>query len=114
MLLYIVLSAEASDVLRCTGERQRDGQFYFNMTYDLKEGVHDCETQWVINGIVAGFSDADGHTKCMLPLVNATANTAILHTCHEKLECLLICPSASINKKEPCSCDITSPTTLPE
>ncbi len=49
VLLCIVLPATASDVLRCTGERQSDGQFYFNMTYDLKEGVDDCETQWVIN-----------------------------------------------------------------
>ncbi len=36
VLLCIVLPATASDVLRCTGERQSDGQFYFNMTYDLK------------------------------------------------------------------------------
>ncbi|KAF4103287.1 hypothetical protein G5714_016170 [Onychostoma macrolepis] len=114
VLLCIVLPATASDVLRCTGERQRDGQFYFNMTYDLKEGVDDCETQWVINGSVVGISDADGITECMLPLLNATANTAILQTCHENLECLLICPSAGINKKESCSCNITSPTTLPE
>ncbi|XP_026140410.1 uncharacterized protein LOC113116450 isoform X1 [Carassius auratus] len=114
VLLCIMLSAEASDVLRCTGERLSDGQFYFKMTFDLKEGVDDCETQWVINGIVAGFSEADGHTECKLPLLNATANTAVLQTCDEKLECLLICPSASINKREPCSCATTSSTTLPE
>ncbi len=49
VLLCIVLPPTTSDVLRCTGERKHDGQFYFNMTYDLKEGVDDCETQWVIN-----------------------------------------------------------------
>ncbi|KTF84888.1 hypothetical protein cypCar_00037867 [Cyprinus carpio] len=113
VLLCIILSAEPSDVLRCTGERQRDGQLYFNMSYGLKEDVDDCETQWVINGSVAGISNADGNIF-IPPLVMATANTAILQTCPEKLECLLICPSASINTREQCSCDITSPTTLPE
>ncbi|XP_016387684.1 uncharacterized protein LOC107723528 [Sinocyclocheilus rhinocerous] len=113
VLLCIILSAEASDVLRCTGERQRDGQFYFNMSHGLQEDVDDCETQWVINGSVAGISNAD-ENKFIPPLVMATANTALLQTCPEKLECLLICPSASINTREQCSCDITSPTTLPE
>ncbi|KAK2903134.1 hypothetical protein Q8A67_007847 [Cirrhinus molitorella] len=89
-------TAAAASVLQCTGERHLDGKFHFNMSHDLKEDVNDCETQWVINGKVAGISEADGKTKFMPPLVMATANTAI------------------INKKEQCSCDMTSATTLPE
>ncbi|RXN38135.1 hypothetical protein ROHU_001403 [Labeo rohita] len=103
ILSCIVLSA-AAPVLQCIGKRQSDGQFYFNMSDALNNDVKDCETQWVINGTVVGISDADGNINVMPPLVMATANAAIVQTCHEKFEYLLICPSAGINKKEQCSC----------
>ncbi len=49
VLLCIVVSSEESDVLQCTGEKLRDGQFYFNMPYEVKEDIYDCETQWLVD-----------------------------------------------------------------
>ncbi len=48
-LLCIVLSSEASNIMQCTEDRQSDGQFYFSMSYDVKEDVRDCETQWLVD-----------------------------------------------------------------
>ncbi|KAK2903231.1 hypothetical protein QQF64_009847 [Cirrhinus molitorella] len=114
MLLCIVLSSEASDVLQCTGEKLSDGQFFFNMPYEVKEDIHDCETQWLVNGKVTGIHDAEGNSTFIFPIVKMTAKTAILETCPETLECLIMCPTASINEKQQCSCDASPPTTLPE
>ncbi|XDV40144.1 hypothetical protein PO909_009279, partial [Leuciscus waleckii] len=114
VLLCIVLSSQAADVLQCTGRRLDDGQFSFNASYEVKEDIRDCETQWLVNEKLAGLSDADGDMICIHPVVKATANTAILQTCPEKFECLLICPAGNINEKRLCSCDATPPITLPE
>ncbi|KAF4103288.1 hypothetical protein G5714_016171 [Onychostoma macrolepis] len=114
VLLCIVLSSEASDVLQCTGERLSDGQFYFNMSYDVKEDVRDCETQWLVDEKVAGISDDEGNMTFISPIVMATLKTAILQMCPERLECLLICPTGNINEKQQCPCDASPPTTLPE
>ncbi|XP_077066830.1 uncharacterized protein LOC143720837 [Siphateles boraxobius] len=114
VLLCIILSSQEADVLQCTGGRQRDGQFFFNALYEVKEDIHDCETQWLVDEKVAGLFEANGNMAFMPPIVNATANTAILQTCPEKFECLLICPNGNINEKQQCSCDATPTTTLPE
>ncbi|XP_050987556.1 uncharacterized protein LOC127178623 [Labeo rohita] len=81
LLLCIVLSSEASDILQCTGERQSDGQFCFHMSYDFKDGVRDCETQRLIDEKVADFSEAAGNAKFMPPLAVVMANTTIIQTC---------------------------------
>ncbi len=50
VLLCIVLSSdEESDVLQCIGEKLSDGQFYFNMPYEVKKDIYDCETQWIVD-----------------------------------------------------------------
>lgn len=46
---------------------------------------------------VADFSEAAGNAKFMPPLAVVIANTTIIQTCPERLECLLTCPSASVS-----------------
>ncbi|RXN28175.1 hypothetical protein ROHU_019501 [Labeo rohita] len=103
MLLCIVLSSEAPDVLQCKGEKLSEGQFFFNMSYDVKENIQDCETQWLADGKVAGIYDVEGKVEFILPIVKMTEKTAILETCPERLEFLLMCPTANINEKHQCS-----------
>ncbi|KTG33704.1 hypothetical protein cypCar_00037601, partial [Cyprinus carpio] len=114
MLLCVVLSSEESDALQCTGEKLSDGQLYFSIPYEVKEDINDCETQWLVDEKVAGIFDAEGEMQFIFPIKNLTVNAAILQTCPERLACLLICPSANINKKQQCSCDASPLTTLPE
>ncbi|KAK7147503.1 hypothetical protein R3I94_010127 [Phoxinus phoxinus] len=114
VLLCIILSSQAADVLQCTGGRLSDGLFSFKAPYEVKEDIRDCETQWLVDEKLAGLSDANGNMTCIPPIIKATANTAILQSCPEKIECLLICPTGNINEKHQCSCDATPPTTLPK
>ncbi|KAI2655402.1 Phenylalanine--tRNA ligase beta subunit [Labeo rohita] len=97
MLLCIVLSSEASDVLQCKGEKLSEGQFFFNMSYDVKENIQDCETQWLADGKVAGIYDVEGKVEFILPIVKMTEKTAILETCPERLEFLLMCPTTNVS-----------------
>lgn len=113
VLLCIILSSRAADVLQCTGGRLSDELFSFNALYEVKEDIRDCETQWLVEEKLAGLSDANGDITFISPIVNATANTAILLTCPEKFECLLICPTGNINEKQQCSCDAATPPTTP-
>ncbi|RXN16856.1 hypothetical protein ROHU_027333 [Labeo rohita] len=121
MLLCIVLPAEASDVLQCTGEKLSHGQFLFNMSYEVKESIHDCEIQLLVDdnlfhfrGKVAGICDAEGNIESIFPVANMAMKTATLQTCPQKLECQLICPNSNINEKQQCSCDASPLTPLPK
>lgn len=114
ILLCVVLSSEESDALKCTGVKLSDGQLYFSMPYEVNKDINDCDTQWLVDEKVAGIFDAEGENQFAFPIENLTVNAAILKTCPERLECLLICPSANINKKQRCSCDASPLTMLPE
>lgn len=48
VLLCIILSSRAADVLQCTGGRLSDELFSFNALYEVKEDIRDCETQWLV------------------------------------------------------------------
>ncbi len=46
---------------------------------------------------MAGISDAEGNMPYKFPVVHLSVNEAILQTCPERLECLLLCPSANVS-----------------
>ncbi|KAK2903133.1 hypothetical protein Q8A67_007846 [Cirrhinus molitorella] len=114
LFVYSSIKLTEAGVLQCTGKRQNDRQFLFEILYDINEYYFsDCEIQLLINRTLVGFF-VDGKTSFMSPITNLTASTATLQTCPENLECLLSCPTVKIIEKHQCFCNTSKTTSLSE
>ncbi|KAI7806493.1 hypothetical protein IRJ41_006978 [Triplophysa rosa] len=106
LLCCFVLTCGFPDDLKCLGKQKNEissHQIHYQVTPDIKDQIQHCEAQWLVKEKVVALYD--GNIRFKFPVVNATANTAIMEV-NSDVKYTLDCPSINVHRRLSCSCKI--------